>query len=368
MFCTLKAANVVGEPYAFEPTPPPFAKKREGKINKAACTNCRTSKLRCSGDPACCRRCSNKSLECQYPSPARSISQRQDQQTQMPTITDATVGDGLAQIESPCGTSYSDGLLDSNHDFAILDLPTPGAVLSPTDDSTNEFISQDLDALPQGPRYTTTNSNYMFELGLSNVDGMAFQSPVSLATPKTLNASGQPLCSCLQQAISVNEAVEMIMWGQKALSSDVYDILQQQKAALAKCEDLIDCQTCCFRSSYIMFMFSMCRRLLETLSQVYLGLSENDDGDKAANTDSGVDQKKRKRSVESRRSYGISIRERRLDDDDESLVLKSLVTIRIKMLQHIISRLDEVVSQYNWPVHKGVCQELQSSLSAKSFK
>lgn len=45
MFCTLKVANVAGEPYAFEATPPPFSKKREGKTSKVACTNCRTSKV-----------------------------------------------------------------------------------------------------------------------------------------------------------------------------------------------------------------------------------------------------------------------------------------------------------------------------------
>lgn len=45
MFCTLKANNVAGEPYAFESTPPPFAKKRVGNMSKMACTNCRISKV-----------------------------------------------------------------------------------------------------------------------------------------------------------------------------------------------------------------------------------------------------------------------------------------------------------------------------------
>lgn len=51
MFYTLKAAHVAGEPYAFEATPPPFSKKREGKMSKVACTNCRTSKVCLNTNP-----------------------------------------------------------------------------------------------------------------------------------------------------------------------------------------------------------------------------------------------------------------------------------------------------------------------------
>ncbi|RYP33122.1 hypothetical protein DL767_004907 [Monosporascus sp. MG133] len=359
MFCTLKAANVVGEPYAFEATPPPFAKKREGKMSKVACTNCRISKLRCSGDRGCCRRCSSKRFQCEYPSPPRSNSQSQRQSTQSPAITETAVGDGLVQVESPCGTAYNGGLPDSIHDFTILDLPTPGAAGTLTDDGANEHISQELEALRQRQQIPTADSNYTFGPGLTDIDDMVFESPVSLATPKTYNSPCRSLCSCLQQAMSANEAIEIIMWGQKDLCSDVYDILQQQKAALAKCEDLIGCRTCCIQPPYVMLLLSMCRKLLATLDKICQGPTEEEDGGTAAAADGSADQRKRKMGgyensgVESRRGYGISIRERRLDDDDESLVLKSLVTIRVKMLKRIIGRLDEVASQYNWPVHKG---------------
>lgn len=122
-----------------------------------------------------------------------------------------------------------------------------------------------------------------------------------------------------------------------------------------------------YPSPYVMLLLSMCRKLLATLNKICQGPTEDENGGIDVTIDGSADRRKRKKSdhdntgVESRRAtgYGISTRERRLDDDDESLVLKSLVTIRVKMLGYIISRLDEVVSQYNWPVHEGVYRELQ---------
>lgn len=46
MFYTLKHTNIGDESYSFETTAPPFSKKREGRLAKVACTNCRISKVR----------------------------------------------------------------------------------------------------------------------------------------------------------------------------------------------------------------------------------------------------------------------------------------------------------------------------------
>lgn len=329
--------------------------------------------MQCSGDPGRCRRCSNKRLECEYPSPPRSNSHSQRQSTKRPTNTETSVNDGIASVESRSQTPYNDSLPHSIHDFDILDLSTPSATGTLTDDSANEHISQELEALHQSQRVPTVDSSYTFGPGLTDMYDMVFESPISLPTPKTPNATGRALCSCLQQAVSTNEAIEIIMWGQRDFCSDVYDTLQQQKAALSKCEDLLGCPTCRTQSPYVMFLLSMCKRLLVTLDKICQRPTEYQDDGMAIIMNDSLDQRKRKKSgygdntVEGRRGYGISIRERRLDDDDESLVVKSLVTIRVKMLKQIISTLDEMVSQYNWPVHKGVCRELQSSLSTGSF-
>lgn len=278
-------------------------------------------------------------------------------------------------VESPYDISYSGSLPDAIHDFAIPDLPTPGTAGDLIDDTTNRQISLEIEAFWQKHQLPNADSTHSFGSGLTEMEDMVFDNPGSLtATTKSVDTPiRSTACACQQQAMSTNEAIEVIMWGQKETSSDVYDILQQQKAALAKCEDLLGCQGCCIQSPHIMLLLSMCRRLLVTFEKISQGPTEEEDRSNPAGSERSGESRKRKSSsyessgVEGRRGYGISIRERRLDDDDEFLVLQSLVSIRVKMLNRILGRLDQVVSQYNWPVHKGVCRDLQTALNAGSF-
>lgn len=354
--------------------------------------------MRCSGDPGCCRRCFSKRFACEYPSPVWSSSGSSQIQSSQPKSTKTTV---TSQIS---GLNETLSVPDSIHDFGILDLPTPGPghPNTPTDGCDNHHLAEELKSLRRTQQQhqhmstTSTQDTYTFDADLAtDIGDLVFDSPISLVAPKTpTNTSSSSAaststntlwpCSCLHQAMAANEAVEIISWSQRDSCRDVYDVLQQQKAALARCEGLLGCQECTVQPSYVMMLLSMCQKLSDTLEKISRGADEEED-----DREDGAEQRKRNRgdSYESRSGvvggngknssaagttsqrygYGISIREQRLDDDDESLVLKSLVVMRVKMLRRIVGRVDEMMSSHNWPVHKGVCRELRSLLDSLSI-
>lgn len=336
-----------------------------------------TLQLRCSGDQDCCRRCSRKKFLCEYPSPPRSSGHNKEISSSRPqTIPETVARNSPVEVEFPCDIPYRESLPDTIHDFDIPCLPTPGATGSLVDDNSNKDISMEIDAFWEKHHTPTTDRNHSYGSVPTDIDDVVFESSASLVTltPPDSNAPSPPRCTCLHQAMTTNEAIEVTMWEQKEPSSDIYDILQQQKATLVKVEDLLECRTCCIQPPFVMLILSMCRKLLATLDKICRESRGREDCGSSTSSDVGAERRKRRKSsyegsreVESRRGYGISIRERRLDDDDENLVLQSLVTMRIKMLRRILDRIDKVASQHSWPVHKGVCRELQISLHAGSF-
>ncbi|KAJ8115912.1 hypothetical protein ONZ43_g4557 [Nemania bipapillata] len=182
-------------------------------------------------------------------------------------------------------------------------------------------------------------------------------------------------CSCFSQAVSTYEAIEVAVWGQNDLWRNADDMLRYQKKALIECEELLECRRCTAQSAYTMLLLSMCRRILTTLGDLCNGASWA--GSDAATQMIGQgpeDRKRRKYSDDSEgadesrnRGYGISIRNRQLDDDDEHLVLQSLLTARVARLGRLLSALDKVVSEHNWPAHKAIIRELQTRLTGSSF-
>lgn len=286
--------------------------------------------------------------------------------------TDAGVSPALA--ESPYDITYSESLPDALHDFVIPDLPTPDAGASLMDDSINGQISLDIESFWQKEQLPIDARQQSFEPNLAEIAdiNLSLESAGSISAPEHSETSSQSACSCLKQAMSTNEAIEVIIWGQQETSGDVYSILQQQKAALVKCEDLLDCQACSAQPPYVMMLLSMCRNLLATLDRICQKSAGTETRGTPAGSDRNSDRQKKRKTgddddggVDYRRGYGNIIRERRLDDDDESSVLQSLVSIRIKMLGRFLNKLDRVVNSYNWPVHKDVCRELQTSLDAR---
>ena len=184
-------------------------------------------------------------------------------------------------------------------------------------------------------------------------------------------------CSCLSRVVGTHEALEVALWSQQKLLSDSENMLQHQKKLLLECEELLECNECSALPAYIMLIISMCSRLLETLDGMCRDVTGGDSVEAARATNKAglfaEEHKKRKNgsdssdSEEGRRRYGLTARSRKLDDDDERLVLQSLVTARITRLDGLLGSLDQVVSRYSWPAHKGLLRDLQDRLARGVF-
>ncbi|KAI1195776.1 hypothetical protein F5X97DRAFT_230116 [Nemania serpens] len=408
MFCTLKH-SLSDESYTFETTTPPFSRKREGRLAKIACTNCRISKLKCSGEPHGCQRCLAKKTDCRYPSPPRGNSHKKSQsqsrgqtQTQasaqaqaqtparapVPTppetppfqphsrpssaCMDTTADDDLT-VMSNQETTYSNTLDDldlSLGGFEVSDFTTPESI--PGLLSDGEYMDPSDAMRPWHQPFTFTSDDITSPWdGTSEREDIIFSSNDS----KTSTVPSSPdmcdsSCACFSQAVSTYEAIEVAVWGQNELWRNADDMLRYQKKALIECEELLECRRCTTQSAYTMLLLSMCRRILATLGDLCQGASWGSD----TVTNLPEERKRRKHSVDDDgaedgrgRGYGISIRNRQLDDDDEYLVLQSLLTARVARLGRLLSTLNRIVSEQNWPAHKAIIRELQTRLAGSSF-
>ena len=269
-------------------------------------------------------------------------------------------------------------------DFNMPDLAPPEMAGVLIDDCASSPPSLDIDALWDEHHSSSHVAGTTLQPGSgppvvdTEMEHLVFNTPDSVSSPKphAARTPTRPACTCIQRAISTNEATEITMWDLRDPSADIYDTLQRQKAMLAECAELLACQACCTQRAYVMMLLSMCRRLLATLQRIcHVQGPPDDRGRLVAASSEGAwpdapESRKRTRGGASearRRGYGISIRQQQLDDDDEHLVLHSLISTRLGTLKGILDRLDKVVSQYNWPVHKGICRELLASVGTVSF-
>jgi hypothetical protein len=284
--------------------------------------------------------------------------------------------DDFNTVISNQDTTYSSTLDD-------LDLGLGGFEAS--DFATPESISRllsDGEYMDPSDAMRPWHETFMFDADSANSpwNGTPEREDITLSTgSKTTPTASSPgtsdsNCSCFYQAVSTHEAIELAVWGQKELWSNADDILRYQKKALMECEELLECRRCSTQSAYTMLLLSMCSRILTTLEDLCRGASWGDSDTITNSVHSSDDSKRRKYGDdddggdESRRGgYGISIRNRQLDDDDEHLVLQSLLTARVARLGRLLSTLDKAVSENSWPAHKALIHDLQARLTGGSF-
>ncbi|KAI1179536.1 hypothetical protein F4777DRAFT_435075 [Nemania sp. FL0916] len=398
MFCTLKH-SLSDESYTFETTTPPFSRKREGRLAKIACTNCRISKLKCSGESHGCQRCLSKKINCRYPSPPRGNSHKKSQsQSQAPVKAPAPTPPETPQFQShsrPSSarveTKVDDDFMTviSNQEtthgttlddldlglggFEVSDFTTPESIPGLLAD--REYMDPSDAMRPWHQPFTFTSDNITSPWGgTPEQDDVVFSTDSKTSTVPSSPDTCDSSCSCFSQAVSTYEAIEVAVWGQNDLWRNADDMLRYQKKALVECEELLDCRKCTAQSAYTMLLLSMCRRILTTLGDLCHGASWCD-SDTIAHSGQGPEEGKRRKHADDvdttydngGRGYGISIRNRQLDDDDEHLVLQSLLTARVARLGRLLNTLDKVVSEQNWPAHKAIIQELQTRLTGTSF-
>ncbi|KAH8161086.1 hypothetical protein CIB48_g7154 [Xylaria polymorpha] len=399
MFCTLKHNSLSDESYTFETTTPPFSRKREGRLAKIACTNCRISKLKCSGEPNGCQRCLAKKTDCRYPSPPRGNSHKKSQsQSQArarapaptppetpqfqsslkpePAPVDTPADDEFITVISNQDTTFNNTLEDldlSLGGFEVSGFTTPESIPGLLSDAEYMDPSDVMRPWHQPFTFTSDDIKSPWDSTPEHEDAVfstGSKPSTVVSSPDTCDSS----CSCFSQAVSTYEAIEVAVWGQNELWRNADDMLQYQKKALIECEELLECRRCTTQSAYTMLLLSMCRRILTTLGDLCRGASWGD-SDTITNFGHGPEERKRRKygdegdsGDDSRnRGYGITIRNRQLDDDDEYLVLQSLLTARVARLGRLLTTLDKVVGEHNWPAHKAIIRELQTRLTESSF-
>lgn len=287
---------------------------------------------------------------------------------------EATADDNFITVASNQETTYSSSLQDLGLGFEVADLTTP--------ENTNTLLSDgdymdQLDVMrpwQQQPFSFAANTSKTPCNDLPEPEDIDFSTGNKTCPTVSSLATTESSCSCFVKAVSTHEAIEVAVWGEKELSGDADDILQHQKKALAECEELLECRKCSTQPAYIMLLVSMSSKILGTLEDICRGAPRGG-SEKATNAEQGSEERKRKKNGNDsgdgdegrRRGYGISIRKRQLDDDDEHLVLQSLLATRVARLDRLLSMLDKVVSEHSWPAHKALLRELQNRLTGGSF-
>ena len=222
----------------------------------------------------------------------------------------------------------------------------------------------------QQPFNFTPNTNKAPWNDMPELEDIDFSSSNTNSSSVTRLPTPEPNCSCFVQAVSTNEAVEVARWGLKELSGDVDEILQQLNKALLECEELLECQKCNVQPSYVMLLLNMCSKMLASIEDISIGTSML-----GSDRSQSSEYRKRRRCASDgaerndnhSREVGISLRSWQLDDDDEHLVLQSLIRARVAKLERLLSILNRVVSENSWPAHSGMMRDLQTRLLRGSF-
>ncbi|KAL1601390.1 hypothetical protein SLS60_006302 [Paraconiothyrium brasiliense] len=266
-------------------------------------------------------------------------------------------------------STSSGSLHNSSPGFEVPDFTTPINVNMLLSDSEYMDMMRPLEQHSFDFAASTSETPWDDTLELEGF-GLNTGDPACLAEESSL-AKTEESCTCLARAVGTHEAIEVASWGQRKLSSDADNMLQHQKKLLLECEGLLECENCSTLPAYVMLLISMCSRLLETLEDMCRDDLTVGSKEAVRVTKAGqfLEDRKNKDGRESskwdksRRRYIVNIWSRQLDDDDERLVLQSLLTARFSRLDRLLGTLDQVVSQHSWPAHKALLREMQHRLA-----
>ncbi|KAI0009520.1 hypothetical protein F4779DRAFT_581939 [Xylariaceae sp. FL0662B] len=367
MFCTLKRSRDADESYAFEMTNPPFSKPRS-KFGVTACTNCRTSKLKCTGEPHGCQRCLAKKLQCSYSSLRKGSSQNSGQtqpaETPQDTVDEVVEMENADRAYSVQDVELGFDPLDPLDSVDTTSLHVPSTAVS---DDENTLVPDALTApsfaFSADPSVEPWGGANLYQ-GLESQPGSIDQSTItdfdanpyfhySAMKPTEPLLHADNMCTCYSRAVNIYEAIEVnLVWSRNEQTSDAVDILQHQKQTMSDCESLLECRQCITQSSFVMLLLSMCSKILGTLEAVCHDCRLED-----VVSNSKGRHKGKSSSSESRRR-GFRVSKRQLDEDDERLVLKSLFHARVTRLDVLVGRLEKLVREQNWPAHRGMMREL----------
>lgn len=221
-------------------------------------------------------------------------------------------------------------------------------------------------------------SDYPFPSSLSSLnelvndgDSLAGANRTAAILDATCHPPSEPditnhICSCFAQAIGVYEGIGARSIGcSRDPSTSTDQILQHQKLALMRCEDLLKCQRCCSRSDFIMLIISMCDRMLSSLHSV---LERARQGRQHGQSQGSCVQRETQNNAmsstfnvnnSSRGRPRLQIGAWQLDDEDELQVLQSLLKLRFAKLGDFVNEIGKVVDINHWPAHQHIVLNLR---------
>lgn len=284
-----------------------------------------------------------------------------------------TADDDSITLESNRGTKSSNSLQELGLEFDVSDFTLTDSATTLLADV--EFMDQSdgMGSWHDYPFNFSTNTSTTPWNDLPELEDIDFSSCIKTSpTESSLVTTESAGCSCFVHAVSTHEAIEVAVWGQKELSSDADEILQHLKKALVECEELLGCERCSTQPAYVMLVLSMCNKILGTLEAISQSVSM-EGFDKTQIVEQASEKRRRNGTDGSngdegrRRGHSISIRTWQLDDDDEHLVLQSLLTARVMRMESLLSQLGKMVDKHSWPAHKGLIREMQNRLAGGPF-
>ncbi|RYP10385.1 hypothetical protein DL764_000719 [Monosporascus ibericus] len=208
-----------------------------------------------------------------------------------------------------------------------------------------------------------------------------------LAATSSSNHHRHDECACFSRVMRTFEVVEVnLVWDLGQLSDIRSNVLQLQTRALVECEDLITgCVSCTRQSAYVLLVVSLCGKILSSLETVCSRMmlpgpsSDDDGGGRSFGQVASPAHSRRPGACQgggghlglgacyenSNTRSRLNIRRWHIDDDDELQILQTLLTKRLKHLDNLLERLEELISSHNWPAHADMCHALKRRLATQ---
>ena len=320
-------------------------------------------------------------MQCHYPTPPKTATGSAQSEGPFPTPLEPSQreqADDAPELPSNYATataSPAHGIseTDINFDFEISTFNLPG--------DSNELIRvTDFDPLETGQQCSDfTPYADMGQLSRSTPGCRVEHEPGNMwessgdthLTPST-EESSEFCYTCLEQAMKTHEAVATAVWAQKETNTNTGGVLQKQKKVIVECIGLLDCQRCSAQPAFVMMLLSMCSKILETLGVIHCSISLNESHpdqthwNKRGTEQTGHLASERNSYHQSMYGFG-STKKRHLDDEDELLVMRSLIKARVVKLDGLLNMLHRIISSHNWTVHEGRIRQLKDQRAERPW-
>ncbi|EFQ94133.1 hypothetical protein PTNB73_04757 [Pyrenophora teres f. teres] len=290
--------------------------------------------------------------------------------------------DAVMFLENETATAHFSidtiGTFPSEHSATNLEPRAYHDFCDPTLICWEELIHPNTSLLPDSRRTTGSSGS---PNALTPSDGTG-----SISKSLTAPPSERRNCDCFTKAMEVHESMIETIWGQKHLLLDMNDILHQQKRALSHCEQVLQCPNCRRKTAFLTTIMTICSKIIRSIhwtikpNESTTSTRNADEINSHASTTATQDfhlrvpfptrfgdtqhESEPQLVVASCLSFKPSVIPwHKLDDDDEAIVMRSLLQARLKRLHRLLEELEKAVSDQGHPAHVALLTFIKSRIS-----